>query len=44
MTEEAWRECAPSVIAGIRNMPVIKDNPDWSIILSVALFNFNIWL
>ena len=24
MTEEAWRECAPSVIAGIRNMPVIN--------------------
>ena len=44
MTEEAWRECAPSVIAGIRNMPVIKDNPNWSFMLSVALFNFNIWL
>ena len=29
MTEEAWVEIAPSIAAGIRQMPVIRDNPDW---------------
>ena len=33
MTEQAWLEMAPSMIAGIRAMPVIVDNPDWWVLL-----------
>ena len=32
MTEEAWVEIAPSIVYGIRQMPVIRDNPDWWVI------------
>lgn len=33
MTEEAWLKMTPSMIDGIRNMPVIKNNPDWWVLL-----------
>ena len=29
MTEDAWVEMAPSMATGIRQMPVIRDNPEW---------------
>ena len=29
MTEEAWLEMAPSIASGIRQVPVVVDNPDW---------------
>ena len=29
MTEEAWLEMAPTIAKGIREMPVIRDRPDW---------------
>ena len=29
MTELAWDELAPTIADGIRQMPVIHDNPDW---------------
>jgi hypothetical protein len=32
MTEEAWVELAPKMAAGIRAMPIIRDNPQWWVI------------
>ena len=32
MTEAAWIEIAPSMVRGIRAMPVICDNPDWWVV------------
>jgi hypothetical protein len=29
MTEEAWEEMTPSIVKGYRNLPVVKDNPQW---------------
>jgi hypothetical protein len=32
MTEDAWDEMAPSMAAGIRQMQVISDMPDWWVV------------
>ncbi len=29
MMEEAWEEMTPSIVKGYRNLPVVKDNPQW---------------
>mmetsp|Transcript_38277 Transcript_38277/g.92337 ORF Transcript_38277/g.92337 Transcript_38277/m.92337 type:complete len:112 (-) Transcript_38277:1235-1570(-) len=30
MTDEAWYDISKSVVPGYRQLPVIKDNPQWS--------------
>eukprot|EP00978_Attheya_sp_CCMP212_P000306 scaffold593_cov31-Attheya_sp.AAC.1 len=32
MTNEAWIQAAPHLMKGYRQMPIIKDNPDWGIV------------
>jgi hypothetical protein len=29
MTEEAWQEMSPNLVMGYRNLPVVRDNPQW---------------
>ncbi len=29
MMDEAWLEASKSIVAGYRNLPHIKENPDW---------------
>ncbi len=29
MTNDAWEEMAPNIVKGIRQMPVVRDNPQW---------------
>ena len=38
MTDEAWLEAAPLLSEGIREAPVIRDHPDWWVILSLDGF------
>ena len=38
MTEDAWEEMAPAMCKGIRNMPVIRDMPDWWVLKIVDGF------
>jgi hypothetical protein len=38
MTDEAWIELAPGLCAGIRAMPVIKDHPDWWVVMTLDGF------
>jgi hypothetical protein len=38
LTDVTWNQLAPIIAAGIRNMPVIKDHPDWIVVLSLDGF------
>jgi hypothetical protein len=38
MTEDAWVEMAPSMATGIRQMPVIRDNPEWWVVKNIDGF------
>ena len=38
MTEDAWVEMAPKMAHGIRQMPVIRDNPNWWVLKIVDGF------
>ena len=29
MTEEAWQEMSPNLVRGYRDLPVVRDNPQW---------------
>lgn len=35
MTNEMWQECVPKLCKGIRAMPLVRDHPDWWVVLSL---------
>jgi hypothetical protein len=39
LTDEAWAEIAPIIAQGIRDMPVIRDHPDWKVCCTLDGFS-----
>ena len=39
MTDATWIKLAPDIAAGIRMMPVIKDHPEWKVVLTLDGFS-----
>ena len=43
MTTEAWEKIAESIALGIRQMPVIRDNPDWWCVMILDGFSAHLY-